>query len=100
MNATNPMGSYVSHDESYFPSLVQVGLRDRGTYLSPEALQLAQSVADKVKHVAINGPAIVDVSTTSDQDAAALLSRALHRVWLIRLRKPIPDQKFPLEEAA
>ena len=55
--------------------------------------------------LALSGPIIVDIPPAPGEGTwmsprAVLRAMALQRRWLKELRKPIPDQKFPLEDAA
>jgi hypothetical protein len=107
MKTTNtaPMGSYVPHDDSYFPSLVQVERKDNGTYITPEAINLAGKVSERFHQIAIHGDTLPEQPTKIDEGTymstnAVNLAQALHRDWLIQLRKPVPSQEFPLDRAA
>lgn len=75
--------------------------------MTPEALDLAlaQRVADIIRKTAIEGTAVVkDPLLTGEgtymSPMAIRKAQLLHQRWLRGLRKPIPDQKFPLEDAA
>ena len=73
--------------------------------MTPEDLNLAQRVADIIRETAIEGAAVVKDSLLPGEGTymspiAIRNAQLLHQSWLRGLRKPIPDQKFPLEDAA
>ena len=105
MNTKVPTGSYVPHDDSYFPSLVQTEAIEWDWYMTDEALQLAKWVADRIIHVAIHGPAVVELPSALGEGTymsprTVLKAMALQRRLLKKHRQPIPSQDFPLEQAA
>ncbi len=55
--------------------------------------------------MAIHGPTLLEQPTEIDEGTymsrnAVNLAQALHRDWLIQLRKPVPSQEFPLDQVA
>lgn len=97
-------GPHLPHD-GFRPEWVLLPEEPRWTYMTDKALRLAQWVADRVVHVAIHGPTVVEASSVPGEGTymsprAVLKAMALQRRWWKKLRQPVPSQDFPLDEAA
>lgn len=106
MSTTTPIGSYVSHDKNYFPNLVVTEDTQRASYMTDDALSLAQQVVQRFSQIALFGPnvstAVAKTETTNTYISPEVidLSKVLHQRWVNNLNKPIPSQEFPLSKAA